>query len=198
MIFALTLLLWTSLILNCCHRQQAWILVESKSEGRFLWWKFWPLGFGFNKCLVLSRSEKRYWVRVVGVINTRGQNSFRFRRKCLIRMYSRTCDGIYDHQGSVFYCCRIIEDRRGQENFQLIVITHDERFGQMIGQKQNAEKYYRISKDERWVWMHGTIVLAHVDYVLYESIAASTNSSFELNMLIEKCKLDKKRPRNQH
>ena len=45
--------------------------------------------------------------------------------------------------------CRIIEDRRGQENFQLIVITHDERFGQLIGQKQNAEKYYRISKDER-------------------------------------------------
>ncbi|XP_042050776.1 DNA repair protein RAD50-like isoform X1 [Salvia splendens] len=43
---------------------------------------------------------------------------------------------------------RIMEDRRGQENFQLIVITHDERFAQLIGQRQHAEKYYRISKDD--------------------------------------------------
>ncbi|KAL5702875.1 DNA repair protein rad50 [Ranunculus cassubicifolius] len=43
---------------------------------------------------------------------------------------------------------RIMEDRKGQENFQLIVITHDERFAQLIGQRQHAEKYYRISKDE--------------------------------------------------
>ncbi|KVH90979.1 DNA repair protein Rad50 [Cynara cardunculus var. scolymus] len=38
---------------------------------------------------------------------------------------------------------RIMEDRKGQENFQLIVITHDERFAQLIGQRQHAEKYYR-------------------------------------------------------
>ncbi|KAG0587113.1 hypothetical protein KC19_2G141300 [Ceratodon purpureus] len=43
---------------------------------------------------------------------------------------------------------RIMEDRRGQENFQLIVITHDERFAQLIGQRQHAERYYRISKDD--------------------------------------------------
>ncbi|KAK1259931.1 DNA repair protein RAD50 [Acorus gramineus] len=43
---------------------------------------------------------------------------------------------------------RIMEDRKGQENFQLIVITHDERFAQLIGQRQHAEKYYRITKDE--------------------------------------------------
>ncbi|XP_031481763.1 DNA repair protein RAD50 [Nymphaea colorata] len=43
---------------------------------------------------------------------------------------------------------RIMEDRKGQENFQLIVITHDERFAQLIGQRQHAERYYRISKDE--------------------------------------------------
>ncbi|KAI5654013.1 hypothetical protein M9H77_31200 [Catharanthus roseus] len=43
---------------------------------------------------------------------------------------------------------RIMEDRKGQENFQLIVITHDERFGQLIGQRQHAEKYYRIAKDD--------------------------------------------------
>eukprot|EP01018_Ginkgo_biloba_P035575 Gb_12673 [translate_table: standard] len=44
---------------------------------------------------------------------------------------------------------RIMEDRKGQENFQLIVITHDERFAQLIGQHQHAEQYYRISKDEQ-------------------------------------------------
>ncbi|XP_074570260.1 DNA repair protein RAD50 [Curcuma longa] len=43
---------------------------------------------------------------------------------------------------------RIMEDRKGQENFQLIVITHDERFAQLIGQRQHAEKYYRVTKDE--------------------------------------------------
>ncbi|VFQ79263.1 unnamed protein product [Cuscuta campestris] len=44
---------------------------------------------------------------------------------------------------------RIMEDRKGQENFQLIVITHDERFAQLIGQRQHAEKYYRITKDDQ-------------------------------------------------
>eukprot|EP00850_Spirogloea_muscicola_P018610 SM000172S03083 [mRNA] locus=s172:238718:247159:+ [translate_table: standard] len=43
---------------------------------------------------------------------------------------------------------RIMEDRKGQENFQLIVITHDEHFAQMIGQRQHAEQYYRIAKDD--------------------------------------------------
>ena len=42
-----------------------------------------------------------------------------------------------------------MESRKGQENFQLIVITHDERFVQLIGQRQLAEKYYRVSKDEQ-------------------------------------------------
>ena len=44
---------------------------------------------------------------------------------------------------------RIMEARKGQENFQLIVITHDERFAHLIGQRQLAEKYYRVSKDEK-------------------------------------------------
>ncbi|XP_043719530.1 DNA repair protein RAD50 isoform X1 [Telopea speciosissima] len=43
---------------------------------------------------------------------------------------------------------RIMEDRKNQENFQLIVITHDERFAQLIGQRQHAERYYRVAKDE--------------------------------------------------
>ncbi|KAJ0941652.1 putative P-loop containing nucleoside triphosphate hydrolase [Helianthus annuus] len=44
---------------------------------------------------------------------------------------------------------RIMEDRKGQENFQLIVITHDERFAQLIGRRQHAEKYYRVTKDDQ-------------------------------------------------
>uniref|UniRef100_A0A2N9J7W4 RecF/RecN/SMC N-terminal domain-containing protein n=1 Tax=Fagus sylvatica TaxID=28930 RepID=A0A2N9J7W4_FAGSY len=44
---------------------------------------------------------------------------------------------------------RIMEDRKGQENFQLIVITHDERFAQLIGQRQHAERYYRVAKDDQ-------------------------------------------------
>ncbi|KAL6343225.1 hypothetical protein AAG906_021136 [Vitis piasezkii] len=47
---------------------------------------------------------------------------------------------------------RIMEDRKGQENFQLIVITHDERFAQLIGQRQHAEKYYRVAKDDHCVF----------------------------------------------
>ncbi|CAM6096053.1 unnamed protein product [Calypogeia fissa] len=43
---------------------------------------------------------------------------------------------------------RIMQDRKGQENFQLIVITHDERFAQLIGHREHAEQYYRISKDD--------------------------------------------------
>ncbi|KDP39329.1 hypothetical protein JCGZ_01086 [Jatropha curcas] len=45
---------------------------------------------------------------------------------------------------------RIMEDRKGQENFQLIVITHDERFAQLIGQRQHAERYYRVAKDDHY------------------------------------------------
>ncbi|CAI0437691.1 unnamed protein product [Linum tenue] len=43
---------------------------------------------------------------------------------------------------------RIMDDRKGQENFQLIVITHDERFAHLIGQRQHAERYYRVAKDD--------------------------------------------------
>ena len=39
--------------------------------------------------------------------------------------------------------------RRGQENFQLIVITHDEHFARQIGTRQHAEYLWRITKDEQ-------------------------------------------------
>lgn len=42
----------------------------------------------------------------------------------------------------------IIETRQAQRNFQLIVITHDEGFLQMLGQAQYADYYWRVLKDE--------------------------------------------------
>eukprot|EP00899_Mesostigma_viride_P026980 jgi/Mesvir1/7467/Mv19232-RA.2 len=43
----------------------------------------------------------------------------------------------------------LMEHRREQENFQLIVITHDEVFAGLIGKRDYTEKYWRISKDEK-------------------------------------------------
>lgn len=38
--------------------------------------------------------------------------------------------------------------RREQENFQLIVITHDEQFAAQIGTRTHAEHLWRVTKDE--------------------------------------------------
>jgi len=42
---------------------------------------------------------------------------------------------------------QIIQRRREQSNFQLIVITHDETFVDEIGKRAQAEFYYRVYKD---------------------------------------------------
>lgn len=39
--------------------------------------------------------------------------------------------------------------RKDQENFQLIVITHDERFAHMIGTREHAEFLWRVTKNEQ-------------------------------------------------
>jgi len=41
----------------------------------------------------------------------------------------------------------IIKNRKQQSNFQLVVITHDEDFVQLIGRSENCSHYYRISKE---------------------------------------------------
>jgi DNA repair protein RAD50 len=41
----------------------------------------------------------------------------------------------------------IIKSRSQQANFQLIVITHDEQFLNMLGRSEYADYYFRISKD---------------------------------------------------
>ena len=40
----------------------------------------------------------------------------------------------------------IIKSRRQQSNFQLIVITHDEDFVQLVGRSENASHYFRVDK----------------------------------------------------
>jgi len=41
--------------------------------------------------------------------------------------------------------------RRRQSNFQLIVITHDEEFVQLLGRSSHADYYWRVSKDAEYV-----------------------------------------------
>ena len=48
----------------------------------------------------------------------------------------------------------LIESRRCQQNFQLIIITHDEAFVRMLGRLQACENFYRVAKDE---YGHSTI-----------------------------------------
>jgi DNA repair protein RAD50 len=50
-----------------------------------------------------------------------------------------------------FFIClsSIIKLRRQQRNFQLIIITHDEDFVQLIGRSEYTDYYWRISKDEK-------------------------------------------------
>eukprot|EP00834_Sanchytrium_tribonematis_P002494 NODE_78_length_23230_cov_1.644979.p2 type:complete len:1268 gc:universal NODE_78_length_23230_cov_1.644979:8604-4801(-) len=43
--------------------------------------------------------------------------------------------------------CKIIETRRKQSNFQLIVITHDEQFLNILGKREFIDNYYKISKN---------------------------------------------------
>lgn len=42
----------------------------------------------------------------------------------------------------------VMAARRDQENFQLIVITHDESFAGLIGTRQHADFLWRVTKDE--------------------------------------------------
>ena len=43
---------------------------------------------------------------------------------------------------------QIITRRKRQENFQLILITHDEAFVEKLGQREHTDGYYRVFKDD--------------------------------------------------
>jgi len=44
---------------------------------------------------------------------------------------------------------KIITNRKQQSNFQLVIITHDEEFVQLIGRSEHADYYWRVSKDTK-------------------------------------------------
>ena len=58
-----------------------------------------------------------------------------------------------DHENKVALVTslkQIIHRRKRQHNFQLIIITHDEEFGQLLTQAELGDRmsYYRISREE--------------------------------------------------
>lgn len=43
----------------------------------------------------------------------------------------------------------LMEARKGQDNFQVVVITHDEEFAHQLGTREFAETLWRVTKDDR-------------------------------------------------
>lgn len=43
---------------------------------------------------------------------------------------------------------RIVNDRRGQRNFQLLIITHDEEFLQELKYVESLEHYWKVSRNQ--------------------------------------------------
>jgi len=44
---------------------------------------------------------------------------------------------------------KIIKNRKLQTNFQLIIITHDEEFVELLGRSEHADFYWRVLKDTK-------------------------------------------------
>jgi DNA repair exonuclease SbcCD ATPase subunit len=47
-----------------------------------------------------------------------------------------------------YFYFRIIKSRSRQKNFQLIIITHDEDFVEMLGRSEYMNQFYRVEKDD--------------------------------------------------
>ena len=43
---------------------------------------------------------------------------------------------------------RIIKGRRHQRNFQLVVITHDEDFVELLGRSDYVDEFFKVRKDQ--------------------------------------------------
>ena len=52
----------------------------------------------------------------------------------------------------VYIHVHVYRERRSQKNFQLIVITHDMEFIDMLGQAGYTEHYYKVSKEVGYVY----------------------------------------------
>jgi len=61
---------------------------------------------------------------------------------------------------------RIIKTRSTQKNFQLIVITHDTQFVEILGRElASIETYYKIGKNTRYTcvyFMHQQVIFHYV------------------------------------
>lgn len=69
-----------------------------------------------------------------------------------------------------FALSEIITRRKQQQNFQLILITHDEEFVEMLGQRAHADGYYRVYKDDA---QHSKVKL----YKFHNNSNGNSNSS---------------------
>jgi len=45
-------------------------------------------------------------------------------------------------------CVRIIKSRQKQRNFQLLVITHDEDFVELLGRSDYVDEFFKVAKNE--------------------------------------------------
>lgn len=74
----------------------------------------------------------------------------------------------------------IIEARRAQQNFQLIVITHDESFVQLLGRSDQAEHYWRVFKDQQYGFF-----IVHASFNFLHCLAGTVLLS---DVILEICK----------
>lgn len=60
----------------------------------------------------------------------------------------------------------IIESRRRQRNFQLIIITHDEQFMSVLGRSSSSPYYFRVSKDAKYLltFMQQLLLISRSQY----------------------------------
>lgn len=54
-----------------------------------------------------------------------------------------------DLEYSNLFICSVIRTRQNQKNYQLVVITHDEEFVELLGRSDFVDYYFRIYKDEK-------------------------------------------------
>ncbi|KAG8128648.1 putative DNA repair protein [Naja naja] len=104
----------------------------------------------------ISASDKRrsYNYRVVMI---KGDTALDMRGRCSagqknwigpvlnFYLYDTTSNGIRTSQ--ILTSSKIIKSRSQQRNFQLLVITHDEDFVELLNRSEYVEKFYRIKKN---------------------------------------------------
>lgn len=55
-------------------------------------------------------------------------------------------------EGLAMCLLRLIEKKKGQKNFQFVIITHDEQFTQYFQQSGHSDGIWRVSKDMEYVF----------------------------------------------